>query len=289
VPGRAERGDAQPQHRDERGRGGGDQPEVEHAVGAPGQEDLYEQQPDEGEEQERKGEPGNSRRVVAGVGELHGHRGVETLGGREQRVAHERRRLPQVGRTQRKLLAVQRPRRFDDAGVDGQVGRDLAQRRVGVLGRHTRGEPDQGVAGRGEVFLVAGPQRRRLGPAEQERAGDGGVGVGERAVEVLRGDDERAVAGRHSADQVGPLAHRRDSGGAGRDAERDEHRREQHEQPGRAPRPGQGPPPQPDVAGCSGEPHPPVRRQRGTVRLGRDDRPFPARWHAGWRARWHTR
>ena len=135
--------------------------------------------------------------------------------------------LPEVGRAERQAEPVVGPRRAHLVGVggkltgqDGQVvthgrtGRRRLLRQVtGQLGPRG-GRPDQG-AGRldpdgrlGDVGLVALPGLSGLQAAGQERAGRGGVGVGQAGVDLFGVQAQRLADRDHVRRRRGVLVSR---------------------------------------------------------------------------------
>ena len=125
--------------------------------------------------------------------------------GRQQLGAHQVRRLALVGRADRQALVVVRARRLHESGVDGQLADSDGERAAlpASIGRLAGGDGD-GERGLGlrDVVLVPGALVGRLLTTGQEGAGRGGVRVGERAVDVLCGDAQRAAAGGQVVERV---------------------------------------------------------------------------------------
>ena len=163
----------------------------------------------------------------AGRGQLRALPGVDVAGGGEQRPAQQRGSLPEVGRAERQAEPVVGPGRAHLVGVRGQLagqdGQVVADGRVcrgrlpgqvtGQLGPGG-GRPDQG-AGRldadgrlGDVGLVVLPSHGRLQAAGQERAGRGGVGVGQAGVDLFGVQAQRLADRDHVRRRRGVLVSR---------------------------------------------------------------------------------
>ena len=165
----------------------------------------------------------------------------------KQRGLHQRRRLPQVRRSDGKPLPVVRPRGLDQTRIGGQSRRYARQRLAGRHVGRAGGRVGQRRCRCRQRLLISRPRQRRLGPAREERCRCRGVGGGQCCIQVLRGVGERLGVLEHCLLLGDSRVERCTTRHAADDAARRDDDGDQHDHPGR----GAGETPQPHAGRVS--------------------------------------